>query len=150
MLEQEIASIYYFVSKVISVTPYFKEVPEDMLVPCVFYPPPEASGKNFSLSTYAVDFIMYAKFIDADTMEACSMALSVLQAIMAGGNKIPLYRQDGSSEGKSFRINNPEAKKVEEGVYQLELSWKRYTAIDITVANKAIEFFVNSTPIGTS
>ena len=55
MLEYEIAAIYYFVASVVSVHPYFEEVPEDLLVPCVFYPTPEQDTQAYSVSTYATE-----------------------------------------------------------------------------------------------
>lgn len=143
MLEYEIAAIYYFIADTISATPYFEEVPEDLLIPCVFYPTPEQTGGTFSLSKYSTDFVMYIKFMAQDTFSAYSMANTVMQKLMKGKRKIPIIDLSGAKTGKSFQVNNPIVRKVDNGVYQMEVSWKRYTPYDENKAALAKEVFIN-------
>lgn len=147
MLEQEIAAIDYLICSVVPVKSYFGAMPEDVQFPCVFYPFPEFTGEGFSLSTYVADFALYVKFMDRDTAAAYQMAAKVLQKIMAGQNKIPLVDEQGKVTGKCFRIGYLDLKQIEEGVYQLKLSWKRYTPYQKQVAEQAKEIFFNGKPI---
>ena len=147
MLEYEVAAIYYFIAGTLKATPYFKEVPKDFMVPCVFYPTPEQTGGVFSVSKYKTDFVMYIKFMAKDTLEAYSMASKVLQELMKNKRKVPLVDETGKKTGKNFQINNPVARKVDTGVYQMEVSWKRYTSYNANVVTKAQEFFFNGTPV---
>lgn len=147
MLEFEIAAIYYFVKNTLTATPYFQQIPVDMLIPCVFYPTPQVTSKNFSLSTFALNFLMYAKVFAIDTLDAYTMASKILVAVMKNGNKIPLYNENGSSTGKNLRINNPVIKKIDECVYQIEFSWVRYTAVGQVDVARAEEIYVNINPV---
>lgn len=147
MLEHEIAAIYYLIASVVNATHYFEEIPEDMLIPCVFYPTPEPSGMGYSLSTYVTEFVIYVMFMDSTTMGAYEMASRALQAMMKQKNKIQLVNDQGNVSGKNFRINYPVVKKIDSCVYQIEISWKRYTSYNQEIATSAKEIFFNSKPI---
>lgn len=147
MLEFEIAAIYYFIASVIKAQPYFEEVPQDMLTPCVFYPTPNTDGDGFSLSSYSTDFVIYLKFIDATTSGACIMANDVLQAVMKNRRKILLVDENGKYIGKNFKIKNAIAKKIDNGVYQMEISWTRYARYNTEAVTLAKEFFFNGNPV---
>ena len=147
MLEFELAAIYYFIAKVINAHPYFEEVPMNFLTPCVFYPTPDFDGSNFSLSTYSTDFVVYVKFMDAKTDEACMMASTVLQEIMRCRKKIPLVDENSKYTGKNFNVKNAIAKKIDSGVYQMEISWTRYTRYNSEAVTLAKEFFFNGNPV---
>lgn len=147
MLEFEIAAIYYFIASVITAHPYFEEVPEDMLTPCVFYPTPDTEGSSFSTSTYGTDFVIYVKFMDAKTSDACMMASTVLQEIMRCKKKVPLVDENGEYTGKNFKVKNAIAKKIDNGVYQMEISWTRYTRYNSNAVTLAKEFFFNGNPV---
>lgn len=148
MLEFEIAAIYYFVASLINAQPYFEEVPQDMITPCVFYPTPNPEAYGHSLSAYATEFAMYIKFMDKSTMRAYEMGEKVLQAIMGGRRMIPLVDENGELTGKHYRVNMPKLKKIESGVYQMEVSWTRYTKFEVGAVTKAQDIFMNGTPIG--
>lgn len=148
MLEFEIAAIYYFVAKQIKAKPYLGEVPIDFMVPCVIYPTPSSDPFAFSNNAYGVKFSMYVDFIARSSSEAYENSETVLQAIMQHRCKIPLVDEKGKQTGKHFQINKPELKKVERGVYQMELSWKRYSRYDEGTAAMARRFFMNGLKMG--
>jgi len=147
MLEYEIAAIYYFIDGTITAKPYFEEVPKDLMVPCVFYPTPEQRGGVFSVSKYTTDFVMYVKFMAESTLEAYNMANNVMQSLMKNKRKVPLVDENGKRTGKNFQLNNPVVKKVDNGVYQMEVSWKRYSSYNANAMTLAREFFFNGTPV---
>ncbi len=148
MLEYEIAAIYYFVAGIITAQPYFEEVPLDMLLPCVFYPTPAPAASGFSVNAFMTEFAMYIKFMDHSTMAAYEMGEKVLQAIMGNRRKVPLVDEAGQLTGKNFRVNMPKLKKIENGVYQLELSWNRHTRYNAKEVTLARDIFMNGLPIG--
>ena len=143
MLEFEIAAIYYFVAGIITAQPYFEEVPLDMLTPCVFYPTPSSTAAELSTNAYKTEFAMYIKFMDHDTLAAYGLAERVLQAIMGKRRKIPLVDEAGKQTGKHFRVNMPKLKRIENGVYQMELSWDRHTRYDAREVALARDIFMN-------
>lgn len=146
-LEFEIAAIYYFIAETIKATPYFEEVPEDMLTPCVFYPPPQQIGSNFSTSAYMTDFSMYVKFMDHTNLAAYEMASAVMQRILQCRRKIPIVDDEGKATGRNITVDNPVVRKVDNGVYQMEISWKRYTMYDRESVTLAQQIFMNMVPI---
>ena len=148
MLEFEIAAVYYYVARLITAQAYFEEVPEDLETPCVFYPAPNPDAFGFSLNAYATEFAMYIKFMDHTTLEAYELGEKVLQAIMKGRRKIPLVDGKGNLTGKSFRVNAPKLKRVDSGVYQMELSWTRYTRYTEKEVTKARDIYMNGSLIG--
>lgn len=147
MLEFEIAAIYYFIAGVVTATPYFEEVPKDLLTPCIFYPTPEPDASLYSTGAFATRFVMYIKFMDHDTMSAYNMAAAALKAVMKKRNKIPIIDETGEPTGKHFRVNEPKVKKIEQGVYQMELSWNRYTRYEAADIQRAQDIFINGAPI---
>lgn len=147
MLEYEITAIYYFIAERITATAYFEEVPENLMIPCVFYPTPEQNGGVFSASKYKTDFVMYIKFMAESTFKAYEMANAVQQSLMKKRRKVPLVNETGTKTGKNFQINNPVVRKVDNGVYQMEVSWKRYTPYETKQITKAKEFFMNGIPL---
>ena len=148
MLEFEIAAIYYFVAGIITAQPYFEEVPLDMLPPCVFYPTPSPTAAGLSTNAYKTEFAMYVKFMDHDTLAAYEMGERVLQAIMGNRRKVPLVDADGKQTGKHFRVNMPKLKRIENGVYQMELSWDRHTRCAAGEVALARGIFMNGLPVG--
>lgn len=147
MLEYEIAAMYYFISGIVTAKPYFEEIPKNMIVPCVFYPTPEQSGGVFSVSKYKTDFVLYIKFIAESTMKAYELANCVMQSVMKNNRKIPLVDENGKATGKRFQINPPVVRKVDNGVYQMEVSWKRYSSYNGNEVTLAKEFFFNGNPV---
>lgn len=62
-------------------------------------------------------------------------------------NKIPLVDENGKQTGKHFQLNMPEISKVDAGVYEMKVSWKRYTRYAEDAVILARRFFANGTPI---
>ena len=80
-------------------------------------------------------------------MKAYAMAGLVLQAMTERRNKIPLVDENGKQTGKHFQLNMPEISKVDAGVYEMKVSWKRYTRYAEDAVILARRFFANGTPI---
>jgi len=91
---------------------------------------------------------MYVKFMDRDTLAAYHMAAAALNAVMANRNKIPVRDKKGRLTGGHFRVDMPKLRKIEQGVYQMELSWSRYTRYEAEDIRKAQGIFMNGAPIG--
>lgn len=147
MLEFEIAALYYFVAGILNLPAYFDAVPEDMEIPCVFYPSPHQKSGDFSTNTYATTFTLYAKVMDIDNVSAGGKCSQIVHAISGNRYKVPLVDEKGKRTGKNFRIDSMEATKADEGVWQIEISWKRYTRFNEKSATLAREFYFNGTPI---
>ncbi len=148
MLDYEIASIYYFIDETIEAKPYFNEQPEDVITPCVFYPCSRQSTDDYSLNAYATNFTMYVVFMDVFTENAYAMTNTVLHKLMKNKQKVRIVDNDGVKTDKHIRLEHSEIKKVENEVYEMKLSWKRYTAFDRDAVTKAQEIFINNIKLG--
>ena len=146
-IEFEVAAIYYLANEVLAVQPYFDVVPEGMIVPSIFYPTPEMETDSFSTGAYQTDFTLFVKLFARTTAEAACMASELLRAVAGKRNKVELVDEEGKKTGKNFRIDKLHAEKIDEGVYQLSITWKRYTAFDERASMLAKEFFMNGTPM---
>lgn len=126
MLEQEIASlIKHMLVKSGSPSPYYDEVPEDFIVPAAYFPPPEITSAGDTLLTYALRYTWLVKFFHVDTPSAYALGLSVLTALQAAKNIVPLIDVDGRYTGHGFRLKDPTLKRIDgaAGVAQLTLTW---------------------------
>lgn len=126
MLEQEIASIMnYVLINANTATPYYDEVPEDFMVPAVYFPSPEIESGGDTLSTYSLKYIWFIKFFHSSTPAAYQMALSVLEIIKRKRNIIPVINEAGEFTGENFKVKDPKLKKIDgaAGAVQLTIIW---------------------------
>ncbi len=126
MLEQEMASIIRFVlEKSGKPSPYYWNVPQNFMVPAVYFPPPEIDTGGETFLTYNMDFAWYIKFFHNTMQGAYTLGSAVVTAIRAARNLIPLIAEDGSViEGSWVRVNDPRLIPLDDGAAQLAISWR--------------------------
>lgn len=128
MLDEELASIIRFVLAAAgNPTPIYHEMPENFVVPAIYFPPPELATDGDTLSTYTVEYTWFVKVLHVRDDTAYAMARDVLTAIMRARRFIPLFGADGKATGKGFRLKDPELKTLDKsgigGGAQLTLTW---------------------------
>ena len=124
VLEQEVASLIKFIlDSAGNPAPYYNEVKENFVVPSIYFPSPEIDSDGETFNTYRLGYIWRVKLFHKTTEDAYAMALKVLVALKAARNLIPLIGEDGEETGELLRIEDPEAKKLDSGVYQLTINW---------------------------
>lgn len=145
MLEFEVASIYYMINEILGIQSYFDEVPQGMTIPNIFYPTPNFEVGNHSMSANATVFTMTARIMDFNSLSASSKASEVLQTIAGARYKVPIVDDTGKLTGKHFRLDAIKAVNVEEGIYDILLSWRRFSAFTEQTAVLAKKFYFNGT-----
>ena len=145
MLEQEIAALVRFIEPM-GIQPYFGELPEGVATPSVYFPPPEVDGNQFSVSTYEYLFTFFITIFDRSSMESYNLASKIVKSIQSRRKRIPLYDEDGKLTGKNFRIIKLNARNIDAGVTQIQISWKTHTAYDEETYTKASRFFYDGLP----
>lgn len=145
MLEQEIAALVRFIEPM-GMQPYFGELPEGAATPSVYFPPPEVEGNQFSVSTYENLFTVFIKIFDRTSMESYNLASKIVKSIQSRRKRIPLYDEEGKLTGKNFRIIRLNARNIDAGVTQIQISWKTHTAYDEETYTKASRFFYDGLP----
>lgn len=125
MLEKETASVIKFVTDAAgSATPYYHNIPENFIVPSVYFPRPDVISGGDTFSTYNAEYTIFINFFHSSTELAYELALPVLHKINAARRLIPVIDEKGKYEkGKFIRVKNAELKKVDECAYQLQLEW---------------------------
>lgn len=145
MLEQEIAALVHFLEP-LNLKHYFGELPKGFATPSVYFPPPEIDGDQFSVSTYENLFTVYIKVFDRTSMDSFNLASKIVKSIQSRRKRIPLYDEDGKLTGKNFRIIKLNARNIDAGVTQIQISWKTHTAYDEETYTKASRFFYDGLP----
>ncbi len=123
-LEQELASIITFaLHGAEGINPYYWNVPEDFILPAMFFPVPEIKTSGDTLRTYASGYSWYISVFAATTGEAHTIGMEVLTRIKRARNYVPLIDIDGGRIGKMLRLEDPLLQNVGPGVAQITLKW---------------------------
>lgn len=133
MLEQEIASLMKFILETAgNPSPYYNKIPEGFLIPAVYFPVPEINTRGETFRCYTLEYLWFIKFFGVDERRAHALAFATLTAIQANRNCIPLIDTAGKPSGRSFRLKDPELKRIDgtPGVAQLTLLWDSRRAYD--------------------
>ena len=80
--------------------------------------------------------------MDIDNVSTGGKCSQIVHAISGNRYKVPLVDEKGKRTGNNFRIDSMEATKVDEGVWQIEISWKRYTRFNEKAATLARDFHI--------
>ena len=141
MLDRQMASIIKFTLERArnpngdKIRPYYNEVPEGFVVPSVYFPPVEVSSAGDTFASFALEYVWFIKFFHVNTPLAQELALSVLSSIRSNRNLISLINDDsGDADGGGFRVRDPMVKKVDLGVFQMEVSWRSLRPYDVSEA----------------
>ena len=126
--------------------PYFRELPDGFATPSVYFPPPEVDGNQFSISTYENLFTVFIKVFGRTSMESYNLASKIVKSIQSRRKRIPLYDENGKLTGRNFRIIKLNARNIDVGVTQIQISWKTHTAYDEETYTKASRFFYDGLP----
>lgn len=165
MLDEELAGIMHFaLSAAGNPTPIYHQMPENFVVPAIYFPPPELATDGDTLSAYIVEYTMFVKVFHIRDDVAYAMARDVLTAIMSARRYIPLYGADGKPTGGGFRLDDPALKLIDKsgigGGAQLTLTWssrrpyyaaeaQKMQSFDLAI-NEAYQKAVTSTQVPTT
>lgn len=146
MLEREIASATQFILESAgNPEPYDANVPQDFIVPAVYFPVPEIVSGGDTLNTYMLSYSWYIKFFHKDTQSAYESALAVLTALQSMKNLIPLIDENGKHMGRKFRTGDPSLKIIDTGAVQLTLKWDSRRPYYREAVQKMMKFYVSYT-----
>ena len=133
-LEQSHGSVVaYIKSKAVAGTrAYFLKMPQSFSVPSVFFPVPGTTTYRFGLKpVFRTRFMCEAIFFGSDDWQAYENAVTVRQAMIGDGMKIPFLLEDGSEVANKYvEIDAPEIRKIEDGTFSLLFGFNIYQAPD--------------------
>lgn len=124
-MEQEPASIARFILGAVSgLTPYYEKIPQDFIVPSVFFPKPIPTSRGDTFSCYALEYDWTITFFASTDEEAQENALAALNALCYKRRLVPLIGEDGEPvAGRGIRLNDPELRKPDSLACELRVTW---------------------------
>lgn len=126
VIEQEMASVIKFVlDRAGGPAPYYWSLPQHFTIPAAYFPTPEIDTGGETFLTYNIDYVWYIKLFDKTGQSAYALGSTVVMALRAARNLVPLIEQDGSEiKGSWVRVNDPQLKVLDDGAAQLTVSWR--------------------------
>ena len=124
MIEKEYAGIIRTVLELTgNPAAYYHNIPENFIVPSVFFPVPEIETVPDTLDSYGAEYTVFAMFFGSTTENAYELGLPVYNGINAARKLVPLYENDGRYTGESLRIKEISFRKADECACQMQISW---------------------------
>ena len=144
MLDREIISAMRFlIDAGDNPRPYYWNIPQDFMVPAIYFPQPEISARGDTLRTYAIEFSWFVKFFAKDTQSAHLLGFSALAALQRMKNVVPLIDDTGALTGRSFRMRDPALRTIDDGAVQLTLMWDSPRPYFEEPAQKTMIYHIN-------
>lgn len=148
LLEYETASIIKFLlDSADNPAPYYSEVKENFIVPCVYFPSPEIDSDGDTLTSFKLRYRWNIKVFHKTTEEAYSIAHAVLTAFKAAHNLVPVIDEEGQETDHFLRIIDPEIKRLDSGVYLVAIQWDSRRPYGDPEVNLTQEFIFNGLPV---
>lgn len=124
MLNPEIGSIIKCFNDVNKVKVYIDTVPQDFIIPSMYFPKPLTDGDIDSFSSYTNDYQMFVKIFETDSIKSYETAESIMEHIKKARYIIPIYNADGTKSNNFLRIDKLISREIESGVRQIEVRWR--------------------------
>lgn len=125
MLQDEIGSIMRFCYDKNPVKTYSERIPQDMIIPCMYFPEPIIVSSSDTIYAYVNVYQIFIKIFAQKTQAASRMAHDIAEEFRKRRGIISLVNHDGSLTGQYMQINlDIQTKPLDEGVAQLSLKWK--------------------------
>lgn len=127
-LEQSIASVVRYIidNDVEGSKAYFDEIPDSYYSPSIYFPVPYVEGQQVTLMSYLNTITFVAWFQAKTDWEAEARAAKVRDALMLDRLHIPILNKDGTETGQSIAVDQPQQRKIEEGIVSLTITAKDY------------------------
>ena len=93
---------------------YFDEIPENFLVPALYFPVPQVISKKVTLASYASTLFLEVWFLAKEEWKAYSYARNVQESILQAECMLPIVKKDGTKEDWSLRVTEPEVQKIDQ------------------------------------
>ncbi len=127
-LEQSIASVVRFIlnNDVEGSKAYFDEIPDSYYSPSIYFPVPYVEGQQVTLRSYLNTITFVAWFQARTDWEAEARAAKVRDALTLSRLRIPILNKDGTEPGQKIAVEQPQQRKIEEGIVSLSIPVKDY------------------------
>lgn len=126
-LEQSLGSAIRYIQEIDeSNYAYFDYIPEDFIIPSLYFPVPLTDSRQVTLSSFRVTLALDCWFLDKTDWEANARAVAVRDQMIMDRLIIPIISPKEEETGKGFRIDQPEIQQIDEGTVKLSFEIKTY------------------------
>lgn len=137
MLQDEIGSIMKYCHTLNPVKIYSDRIPQNMVIPSMYFPVPLVSSSGDTFSTYRNSYQLFVKVFSGTSPEAHDKAHIIAEGIRRAKCIIPVISAAGPSTGKYMRLNTDiQTKELDDGVAQVALKWDSRYLYDREVYQK--------------
>ena len=111
-----------FFYNIFPVKVYTKEVPENFVVPSLYFPTPFSFDGNDTNMTFRKTYSLAIKLFHKDAQQAFAEAERIADTVRRKRMLIPLINPDGSPNGQFMRITRIE-ERITDGVASIGVTW---------------------------
>ena len=122
-MNPEVASIRAAFHQLFPVMIYEEEVPEELIVPSMYFPPAFSFNGNDTLSTFMKTYSLSVKLFHTDTQTAHAEAERTADTICARRLLVPLLDPEGAPTGKYVHLNRIESRQGSSGMALIVMTW---------------------------
>lgn len=140
-MNPEVMSIRAAFHQLFPVLLYEEEVPEELQVPSMYFPPAFSFDGPDTLSTFQKTYSLSIKLFHESTQLAHLEAERIADIIRARRLLVPLLNPDGSTMGEYVRLNRIESRQGSSGMALIVLTWDSryfYEREETTPLNKVM------------
>lgn len=138
-MNPEVMSIRSAFHQLFPVLLYEDEVPEELEVPSMYFPPAFSFDGKDTLSTFMKTYSLSVKLFHESTQQAHAEAERIADAIRARSLLVPLLSPEGLATGEYVRLNRIESRQGSSGMALIVLTWDSryfYEREDVQPLNK--------------
>lgn len=132
-MNSDVGSIMSACYKIHPVQVYTDRMPQDFVLPSMYFPQPIMADAPSSISSYRVDYSLAVKVFAKKDEQAADAAEQIAQTIRHSRMVIPVIDEDGHDTGQYMRIRKMDSRIIDEGVAQLTFTWTsryQYNRVD--------------------
>lgn len=124
MLQDEFGSIMKFCYNHNPVKIYSDRIPQDMIIPCMYFPAPIVLSSSDTITSYKNTYQMFVKVFAEKTQQAHRQVHSIAEELRKARGIIATINLDGTPTNEYMSIDlDIQTKSLDEGIVQLALRW---------------------------
>ncbi len=127
----------------IDAAPYFDELPENFVVPSMYFPVPRTESRKATLSSWRTDITMECWFAASTEWEAFGYADYVRDCILADGCAIDIMNRDGTLSGSKVRVSEPNVRKQENRIVRMSFIIRDYFEMAREKGSLAVKYYIS-------
>lgn len=140
-MNNELGSIMYHCYQAHPVNVYVTTIPENIVVPSLYFAPPLVVSTPFLPNAYQKRYTLTIQVFDTTSDDAHRHAERIADALRAKRHTIRLVDESGALTSKFKRLEEIEVRLVDDGVAQITIDWSSRYSYDKDIYQKMMKVF---------